>query len=163
MRPAEADIGALLEALAQAGVEHIVVGGVAALLHGAPLPTRDLDIVPRQTAENLDRLFGLLKAVDAIVREPGIHILRPTRDPLNGTGQILLSTTLGPLDLLLRLHDGQGYDELRSRSVVLQSGALAVTLLDLPALISIKQSTGRVRDRLAVPILADLLRARSGG
>ena len=57
VRPAEADIGALLEALAEAGVEHIVVGGVAALLHGAPLPTRDLDIVPRQSADNLDRLM----------------------------------------------------------------------------------------------------------
>ncbi len=56
LRPDEADIGALLERLSAEGVVFIVVGGAAAVLHGAPLPTRDLDIVPEPSTENLDLL-----------------------------------------------------------------------------------------------------------
>jgi hypothetical protein len=157
VRPGEADIGALLEGLAEARVEHIVVGGVAAVLHGAPLPTRDLDIVPKATADNLDRLYAFLCGVDAIARQPGSRELPVRRSWLDGQGQVLLRTTLGPLDLLLRLHDGRGYSELHARSVELSAGGLRVRLIDLPTLVEIKASTGRVRDRLAVPLLVALL------
>ena len=134
MRPTDADIGALLEALAGAGVDHIVVGGVAAVLHGAPLPTRDLDIVPCANPDNLDRLHALLERLDAIVRQPGARDLPVRRAWLDGAGQLLLRTSLGPLDLLLRLHDGRGYAELLDRSIELEAEGLRVRLIDLPAL-----------------------------
>ena len=159
MRPAEADIGALLEALAAAHVDHIVVGGVAAVLHGAPLPTRDLDIVPSPEPANLDRLFALLMGIDAIAREVGTRELPVRRDWLDGSGQVLLRTSLGPLDILLRLHDGRGHSELLPRTVELSADGLRVRLLDLRSLVEIKAQTGRVRDRLSVPILVALLEA----
>lgn len=160
MRPGDADVGLLLEALAEAGVVHVVVGGVAAVLHGAPLPTRDLDIVPEPDPSNLDRLFALLERLDAILREPGSRELRVRRSQLDGAGQVLLRTTLGPLDILLRLHDGRGYAELLGRTVELHADGLRVRLMDLPALLELKATTGRARDRLAVPILAALLEAK---
>ena len=163
MRPSDADIGALLEALAAAGVDHVVVGGVAAVFHGAPLPTRDLDIVPDRDPANLDRLHALLQRIDAIAREPGSRQLHVRREWLDGGGQVLLRTSLGPLDILLRLHDGRGYGELVERSVALEADGLSVRVIDLPALLDIKASTGRPRDRLAVPILAELLAARERG
>jgi hypothetical protein len=46
---------ALLRALLDGGVELIVVGGVAAILHGAPTTTRDLDIVHRPESERTVR------------------------------------------------------------------------------------------------------------
>jgi len=69
--PRDADIESLLRALLDGGVELIVVGGVAAVLHGAPTTTRDLDIVHRRTPENIERLLAVLGALDATVREPG--------------------------------------------------------------------------------------------
>ncbi len=51
-----ADFEALLRALTSAGVAFIVVGGVAAALHGAPVATVDLDIVHRLDTENVRRL-----------------------------------------------------------------------------------------------------------
>lgn len=158
LRPAEADIGALIEALSDAGVAFIVVGGAAALLHGAPIATRDLDIVPEQTADNLDKLATALESLDAIVREPGGRELRPSRTHLDGNGQILLRTNLGPLDVLLRLHAGEDYAALVPDSVEREGDGLTIRMLSLPKLIAIKAATGRARDRITVPLLLELLR-----
>ena len=44
-RPSEADLEGLLRALGRGGVDFVLVGGAAAVLHGAPTTTQDLDIV----------------------------------------------------------------------------------------------------------------------
>jgi len=54
--PTQADVGELLRRLAAAGVEFIVVGGAAAVLHGAPITTEDLDIKTK-TGRAKDRLM----------------------------------------------------------------------------------------------------------
>jgi len=66
--PTDADVGELLRRLVGAGVEFIVVGGAAAVLHGAPITTEDLDIVHRRTSENVSRLKNLLTELDTHVR-----------------------------------------------------------------------------------------------
>jgi len=54
LRPATANLEALIRALLDAEVSFIVVGGAAAVIHGAPINTRDLDIVPRLQTERDD-------------------------------------------------------------------------------------------------------------
>ncbi len=154
--PASADLDGLIQALLGAGVEFIVVGGAAAVLHGAPVTTQDLDIVHRRSPENLQRFVGLLGRLDATFRG---RDLRPTVDLLAGRGQLNLSTRLGPLDPLCQLHDGRGYEELFPHSEVLTDGASQIRVLDLDTLIAVKGSTGRARDKLVLPILL-ALRAR---
>lgn len=155
--PSQADLAGLIDALLAAGVEFIVVGGAAAVLHGAPTTTLDLDIVHRQTSENIDRLSRLLEQLGAIHRDLAGRIIRPSADALAGQGQLNLSTSLGPLDPLCRLHDGRGYDELLPHSVVLADGERRIRVVDLPTLIAIKAATGRAKDRLVVPLLGALL------
>ncbi|MBL9008808.1 MAG: hypothetical protein JNJ46_31400 [Myxococcales bacterium] len=58
--PAE-QITKLLEVLSQSGVEFIVIGGAAGVLHGAPVTTLDLDIVHRRTPENIAKLLDVLR------------------------------------------------------------------------------------------------------
>ncbi len=58
--PRQADLRALLEGLVTNEVDFIVVGGAAAVLHGAPITTQDLDIVHSQSRESVGRLFDLL-------------------------------------------------------------------------------------------------------
>lgn len=58
----------ILRVLSAHEVEFIVVGGVSAVLHGAPVTTFDLDIVHRRTPENIDRLLAALRELDAILR-----------------------------------------------------------------------------------------------
>ena len=50
----------LLALLAEQEVRYVIIGGVAAIVHGASRATFDIDIVPEWTTENLDRLAGLL-------------------------------------------------------------------------------------------------------
>ncbi len=153
-RPATADLEALLRALVDAGIEFIVVGGAAAVIHGAPVTTQDLDIVPRQAPDNLARLLELLTRLDTRFRPVrGDRDIAPSAEHLAGQGQLDLITQLGPLDVLLRLHDARTYEQLLPRSRQIVDAGLAVRVIDLEALIEIKRSTGRARDAMVVPLL----------
>jgi len=158
--PPQANLEALIEALLGAGVEFIVVGGAAAVLHGALAATQDLDIVHRRTADNVDRLHSLLERLDAYVREPGSRRLQPSASDLIAGGQLNLSTELGPLDPLGSLHDGRGFDELLPHSEVMEDGTLRIRVIDLPTLIEIKTAAGRAKDKLVLPLLLARLRSR---
>jgi hypothetical protein len=155
--PPHADLAALIETLLAANVEFIVVGGAAAVLHGAPTTTLDLDIVHSRADANVDRLATVLRELEAVYRDPAGRRIEPTKQDLAGSGQLNLSTKLGPLDPLCQLYDGRGYDELLAHTTVLQDGALRIRLLDLPTLIEIKSSTGRAKDFMIVPLLGALL------
>lgn len=158
--PREADLESLLEALDRAGVEFIVVGGAAAVLHGAPVTTQDVDIVPLIDTENIARLAGLLEQLDARVRDPARRDIRPDPAAFGGPGQVRLTTRCGPLDVLARLHDGRDYADLLPHTVELTEGSLRLRVLDLSTLIAIKSGTGRARDQLIVPVLIALARER---
>lgn len=152
----DADVGELLRRLVDAGVEFIVVGGAAAVLHGAPITTEDLDIVHRRTPENVSRLKGLLHELDAHVREIADRRLAPQESALLGEGHVLLSTRLGPLDCLGALVDGRGFEELVSHSESIEDEGAEFRVLDLSTLIDIKTKTGRAKDRLMLPVLIAL-------
>jgi hypothetical protein len=161
--PKTADLEALLAALTRAGVEFIVVGGAAAVLHGAPITTQDLDIVHRRTEANVARLVEVLRELDAFVRPALGRLLRPAPEHLSGRGQLNLTTNLGPLDPLCEIGNGEGYDELIGRTDEVSDGELTLRVLDLPTLIRIKAATGRAKDRLILPVLLAVLDERGGG
>jgi hypothetical protein len=161
--PSRADLAALIDALLSGEVEFIVVGGASAIMHGALAMTQDLDIVHSRAPANVARLATVLDRLDALVRDPGQRRLRPQAAHLAGRGQLNLITKLGPLDLLGRLHDGRGYDQLLPHSEVLSDGNRRVRVVDLPTLIEIKTSAGRAKDRVVVPMLLALLRERERG
>ncbi len=154
--PTEADLVGLISALQTAGVQFTVVGGVAAVLHGAGVTTLDLDIVPRRTRANAARLWRALESLDARLQDPAGRILRPRPEDFLGEGQIKLDTNLGPVDVLCTLHDGRDYDVLVHSSEILE-GDLSVRVLDLPTLIEVKSTTGRAKDRVVLPILLRLI------
>jgi len=159
--PSAANLAALLAKLCDAGVEFIVVGGAAAVIHGAPITTKDLDIVHRRTPENVARLLEVMLQLDATMRYDFANRgLRPTAEMLAGRGQINLSTSLGPFDPLCEIGDRQGYDELLAHSELLVEEGRLLRVLDLPTLIAVKTTAGRPKDRLMLPILIATLRAR---
>jgi hypothetical protein len=81
----------LLAALNEHGVEYFVVGALAAVLQGAPVVTFDVDIVHRRTPDNVERLLGALRALDAYYRlDP--RKLRPNETHLVTKGHQLLQT-----------------------------------------------------------------------
>jgi hypothetical protein len=50
------DFRALIEALCRSEVQFVLVGGVAATLHGSARPTQDVDVVYERGADNLARI-----------------------------------------------------------------------------------------------------------
>jgi predicted nucleotidyltransferase len=151
-----ADVGALLRHLSEAGVEFIIVGGAAAVLHGAPITTEDLDIVHRRTPENIARLKALLDDLNAHVRELASRKLPVSETALAGEGHILLETSFGPLDCLGTIVEGRGFEELLSHSEAVSDEGIEFRVVDLPTLIEIKMKTGRAKDQLMLPVLLAL-------
>ena len=151
-----ADVGELLRRLSDAGVEFIVVGGAAAVLHGAPITTEDVDIVHRRTAANVARLKAVLDDLKAHVRELANRKLPVSEAALAGEGHILLNTALGPLDCLGTIVDGWGFEELLSHSQTVSDEGIEFRVVDLPMLIEIKTKTGRAKDQLMLPVLLAL-------
>ena len=150
---------ALLDALLEAEVEFVVIGGLAAVLHGAPLATADLDIVHRKTPENVARLLPVLLGLRARARADSRN-LPPTSSALMGRGHVLLDSDLGPVDVLCEIGDGQDYDWLLPRSEEVPRGARRVRIVTLPTLIELKTAAGRIKDRMAIPVLVATLEER---
>ena len=68
--PSVTDFEGLLQALAVAGVEFIVIGGVAGKAHGSPRLTVDLDLVYARSDDNLRRLTSALAPLEPYLRRP---------------------------------------------------------------------------------------------
>lgn len=150
----------LLDALLAAEVEFVVIGGLAAVLHGAPLVTTDVDIVHRKTPENIARILGVLLPLHAHARGDR-RVLPPTESALAGRGHILLDTDWGAVDVLCEIGDGQDYDWLLPRSELIAREERSVRIVSLATLIELKRAANRPKDRLAIPILLATLEART--
>ncbi len=150
----------LLDALLAAEVEFVVIGGLAAVLHGAPIVTADIDIVHRRTEENIARLLGVLLPLRARARGDRRE-LPPTESALRGRGHVLLDTDWGPVDVLCEVGDGQDFDWLLPRSELIGREGRSVRIVTLPTLIELKRAANRPKDRLAIPILMATLDART--
>ena len=98
----------ILELLNKHEVEYIVVGGVAAVIQGAPVTTFDLDALVRISEENADRLVRALDELGAHYREHQSRVT-PTKDHILAGGRLLLLTRAGPLDVLGFIGDKERY------------------------------------------------------
>lgn len=150
----------ILEVLNQHQVEYIVVGGVAAVIHGAPTTTFDLDTLVCLNQANAERLASALSQLEARFREHR-RTIRPTVEDILAGGHLLLMTRAGPLDVLGYIGEKQRYEDLLSDSSEIGMNVGALRVLDLEALIAEKKRMGRLKDRAAVELLEEVLRHRS--
>jgi len=126
------DYLAILKTLRSHGVDLVVVGGVCAVLHGAPLATFDLDVVHSREPHNLARLMAALEELDVHYRIPGRRDKKPGPSHLASAGHQLLMTRFGPLDLLGTIGQGHDYGQLLHETVELEiGGGLKVRVLSL--------------------------------
>ncbi len=156
------DFRRILEILAQHQVDFIVVGGICAVLHGAPIATFDLDVVHSRRPENIERLLAALEALQGRYRAQPDRQLKPDRSHLSSPGHQLLMTRFGPLDVLGSIAQGRDYDRLISHTtpLIIKRG-ITVRLLSLETLIEVKQETGRAQDKAVLPILRRTLQEKS--
>jgi hypothetical protein len=151
-----ASLTTLVAELAASRIEFILVGGLAAVAQGAPVTTHDVDIVPRRSSANIDLLHQFLCARGSYYRGRQDR-LEPTRDALLGPGHHLLSTDLGPLDVLGAIEGGRDYDALLPRSMPLKLDDHPLHVLSLSMLVELKRESSRAKDKLMLLILEAML------
>ena len=150
----------LLRALVDGGVDFVVVGGVAAVLEGAPVSTFDLEIVYSPQKANLARLVEVLATLDAVYVDPAGRRLSPTEERLRGGGHHPLRTRFGRLDVLGSIGGVLGFADLMPESRRRSIQGLPVWVLRLETVIASKEATGRAKDRAVLPMLRDTLAER---
>jgi hypothetical protein len=158
MSPLQAE--EIFASLERHGVAYVVIGGLAAVLQGSPLPTFDVDICPSEEPENLARLASALQELDARVR---------TSDDAQGVkfpfdGQFLsnvrllnLVTRFGDLDLSFQPSGTSGFPDLVRNSVELRVGPLHLAVASLEDVIRSKEAANRPKDQRALPVLRQVL------
>jgi hypothetical protein len=153
-----------IDALNHRAVEYVVVGGWGTLQHGAKRLTQDLDICPRQNAENLERLAAALTELDAELQiAPGQTVPVPIIDArLLAQMQIgNWNTDAGGLDILQQIPgvDGRelGYNELAAHAVPIQDEGRTFMVASLADIAASKRAAGRPKDLEALPELDRLL------
>ena len=161
----------VLVALRRHGVEFLLVGGQAGNAYGAVRPTRDIDVVVRWSAENLDRMGEVLLELGAGLRIEGLSdpFEVPHRDAafLSGMEISTWRSPLGDVDVLRGLPSPHGeirYDDLVERSQTLCIDGEEVQVASLDDVILSKQTVNRPSDIAALPeLLAIASRREQGG
>jgi predicted nucleotidyltransferase len=141
------DFSSLLSTLNNAGVEFILVGGVAATIHGSARLTLDLDVVYRRSSENMKRLIQSLKSYDPYLRgaPPGLPFQWDVETLHRGLNFTLI-TKLGPIDLLGEITGGGTYEQLLASTVIVTAFGLNCRCITLDRLIEVKRAAGRTKD-----------------
>ena len=153
------DFERLLATLSARNVQCIVVGGVAAVLQGAPVTTFDLDIVHQRTTQNIEALLLALSDLKAQYRShPQVEF---RSEVLMGPEHQLTLTEHGPLDLLGAIGENETYEDLLGQTEVLEIGEMRIRVLDLAGLIDQKIKVGREKDKAIIPILRRALEERA--
>jgi hypothetical protein len=160
------DVGRILESLDRHGVSYLIVGGIAATIHGATRQTTDFDCLPARTPVNLRRLAAALNELGARLRVSGMtdqesKALGVVIDDvmLGRAQQTTWRTDAGDLDVLTEIahRNGRiGFDELALRSVSLKLDDIDVRLISLDDLIASKEAADRDKDHEALPELREL-------
>jgi hypothetical protein len=166
----EFDPARMLAALREVHVRFVLVGGMAAILHGDVGVTIDIDVVPERERGNLDRLAIALRSLDARIRSEEA----PEGLPFDCSGAFFrnlapdailnLTTHAGDLDLTFCPSGTEGYADLRRDALEIEAAdGVQILVASLADVIRSKEAAGREKDRISLPRLRRLLDRTRGG
>jgi hypothetical protein len=142
-------------------VRYVLIGALAARLHGFPRVTADADIAPRKDRENLERLAGALRELDARVYTESV----PEGLPFDCSAVTLergdlwnLVTTAGRIDVAFRPAGTEGYDDLSKGAVHFDVFGIDLEAAHLEDILRSKVAADRPKDRQDAVIIRELLR-----
>jgi hypothetical protein len=149
----------LLMRLVKGEVDFVVVGGVAAVVHGSVAFTQDLDIAYAPDVANLDRLGAVLVDLDARLRGVTDDVpFVPDGRTIRRTRVLTLTTPLGSIDLLAQPDGAPVYETLRAHAALEDVAGVRVPVASLEDLIAMKKAAGRLKDLVAVEELEAIQR-----
>lgn len=157
------DPRAILTTLDRHGVRYVLIGGVAATIHGSPHVTFDVDIAPERSPENLAALARALEELGARIRvegDPEGLAFDASRQMLERTEILNLVTRHGALDITFVPSGTRGYPDLKRAAREVDVDGVAVLVAALEDVVRSKEAAGREKDRLVLPTLRRLLERR---
>lgn len=160
--PPELDAAGLVRRLAAGEVDFVIVGGVAAVLHGSARVTRDLDVTFDTARDNLERLGKVLVALRPRLRgAEDVEGFVPDAGTLRNVELLTLRTDLGDLDLLSSPPGAPRYRELAERAERYEIAGVTVAVAGVEDLLAMKRTAGRPKDLADVAELEAILRLRN--
>lgn len=151
----------LLVLLQDAGVHFVVIGGVAAISHGAATLTRDLDVAAPLTPDNVERLMTTLRPYHPThVTRPDLGEIQESIERLCEFRLLLIDTDLGRLDVLREVQPIGPAESLATVEMELVEGK-RFRVLSLDQLIEVKSFVGRPKDRIVEMELRAIRERRS--
>jgi len=148
---AKLDVLKVVELLARHGVEFLVIGGQAAILHGSPQLTYDTDLCYRRTPENLERLARALTEIHPTLRGASPDLpFRLDAQSLALGSNFTFNTDWGPLDLLAWVEPFGAYEAMADRAEEYDLGTVRVKAISLDDLIAVKRHIRRPKDQMAL-------------
>lgn len=165
------DVERILAAFNRHEVAYVLVGGVAARVHGAGYATYDLDCVADRALDNLERVASALRDLNARLRVHGLTDEEAAQLPVDLTGETLANleistwrTDAGDLDVLAQLRDGDGnpveFETLQRRGSAADLGGYVVQVAALADVIAAKEHANRPKDQRQLPELYALQEGR---
>ncbi len=154
----------ILGVLVEHDVHFVLIGGMGAVAHGSPLPTRDVAVTPDASSENLGRLADALRALEARIRHPDIpEGLAFSCDATSLAAAIFwnLTTPYGDLDVSFTPAGTTGYASLAADAEQFTFRGVAVQLASLESIVRSKTAANRPKDQRALPVLRELLAAQT--
>jgi len=156
-RTAEFQPEAVIRLLGRHGVGYVVIGGLAAVTHGAPIVTQDVDVCYARDPANLERLAAALGEVHAYLRgaDPGLPFRMDARTLAKGDA-FTLTTDLGWIEIIATPSGTDGYEDLARTADAFQLFGHRVLIAAVDDLIRMKRAAGRPKDLLATEELGAL-------
>ena len=150
----------VLAVLNEHGVKFVLIGGFAAVIHGSPYLTTDVDVVPEWTKENLERLSAALDELHARIWTAGAQAGESFEHDatfLGNANMWNLVTDHGRLDITFVPSGTTGYEDLARDSEHLEILGVDVDVAALADVIRSKEAAGREKDRVVLPVLRRIL------
>lgn len=156
------DFKTLLRTLADGDVAFILIGGVAAAVHGSARNTQDVDVVYERSHDNLERLVLALSPYRPYLRgaPPGLPFRWDAMTLERGLN-FTLTTAVGEIDLLGEIPGGGTYRDLAAHTVDVHVFGIHCRCLTLERLIHVKRAAGRPKDLEAIAELEAILEERA--
>ena len=154
----------LLAALRGNDVSFVIIGGVAATLHGSARLTNDLDVVYERTSLNYERLAKALAPFKPYLRgAPQGLPFRFNPETIKRGLNFTLRTEVGDVDLLGELTGVGSFREVLRQSLEVVLFGATYRFINLDALIRSKRAAGRAKDLEVIAELEAIQEEKSGG
>ena len=152
----------ILKRLQDGGLEFVLVGGMAAIVHGSGLVTRDVDIAAVLDDEGIRKIVDALKGLNPRWSQRPDKLI-PVDDPekFKGFRNLYITTDWGTLDVLGEVAGVGTFDDVKKHSAEIDVGGLRCRVLNIETLIASKLAVGREKDRLWVDHLRAIQRTRA--